>query len=107
MPMSISTPIACSENPAWVLSAAEAASVPPVASTSSIEQEPARRLLHLEHARAVFEVVRDVDDGRRQLALLANRHEALAAPIGQRRGEDEPARFDPGNGVDLAPFPLA
>ena len=51
--------------------------------------------LHLEHAAAVLQRVRERDHRRRQLALLADQRERLAVALGQRRAEDEAARLDP------------
>jgi hypothetical protein len=53
------------------------------------QQQATLPRLHLEHAGAVLEVVRDVHHGGWQLALLADRHEALAASLGERRRKDE------------------
>src|SRR5690606_17280260 len=62
---------------------------------------------HLDRCIAVFEVVRHPHDGRRKLAFLADRHESLRMSVGERARDDEPARFDARNGIDVAPFALA
>src|SRR5262245_30047459 len=71
------------------------------------EDEPALAALHFEHAGGVFERVVALDHGRWELALLADRHEALAAALGERGGEDEPARLDAGDRVGRRPFARA
>ena len=70
------------------------------------EQHP----LAVEHAdrdldlgRAVLEVVGAAQRRRRQLAGLAHRHQAAAELAGQRAGDQEAARLDPGDEVDPSP----
>ena len=102
MPMSINTPTPCTEYPARRLNARGGGERAARREHVVDQHEPARARLHFEHAVAVLEVVRDIDDRRRQLALLADRHEALATAIGERRREDETARLDARDGVDAA-----
>ena len=71
------------------------------------QDEAALAALHLQHARPVLERVLALDDRRRKLPLLAHRHEALAALLGECRGQDEAARLDARNRVGLAPFAIA
>src|SRR5262249_27698250 len=68
------------------------------------DHDAAHTRLHLQYALAVLERVRRADDGRGELSLLADRHETLAVPERERRGEDEAARLDAGDGVDVLPW---
>src|SRR5437764_1070847 len=61
-----------------------------------------RVLVHLQCRGAVFEVVFDAHDVRRKLAELADGDEPDPELVGDRSGEDEPARFHPDDGVDGA-----
>ncbi len=54
----------------------------------------------LELVGAVLELVLLADDRPRELARLADRHEAGAQAIRDRRGEDEAARLDADDAVD-------
>ena len=54
----------------------------------------------LEGVRAVLERVLDGDRLGRELAELADRHEAGVELVGHRRAEDEPARLHPDDDVD-------
>ena len=56
--------------------------------------------MDLELVGAVLELVLLADDRPRQLACLADRHEAGAQAIRHRRGEDEAARLDADDAVD-------
>ena len=82
-----------------------AAAVPPVASTSSMTSTrssgwmASRWISSL--SRAVLQLVLLADDGPRQLAGLAHRHERGAEAVGDRRGEDEAAGLDADDAVDL------
>ena len=79
--------------------------VPPVASRSSTIRTcwPGldRVAMDLEGVRAVLERVLDRDRLGRQLAQLADRHEAGAQLVGHRGAEDEAARLHPDDDVDL------
>ena len=81
-----------------------AAAVPPVASTSSTisTRSPGcdRVAVDLEQVGAVLELVLLALDLPRQLAGLADRDEAGAEPVGDRRGEDEAAGLDAEHLVD-------
>ena len=50
--------------------------------------------LDLDRVGAVFERVFVADRGARQLVLLAHHGEAEPEPVGERRGDQEAARFD-------------
>ncbi len=56
-----------------------------------------RVLMHLDDVDAVFELVILADGLGRQLALLADRHEAAAQAVGDGAAEDEAARLDAGH----------
>ncbi len=79
--------------------------MPPVAirSSTSSTRSPGvdRVLVHLDDVDAVFERVVLADRPPGQLALLAERHEAGAEPVGDRAAENEAARLDAGDDVDL------
>src|SRR5262245_36313622 len=53
--------------------------------------------MDLDDVNAVFELVVLADGLRRQLALLTDRHEAAAQPVGHRTAEDEATRLDAGD----------
>lgn len=55
--------------------------------------------VHLDRRRAVFELVGFLDRRERQLALLADRHEADVQLVRDDRADDEPARVEAGNDV--------
>ena len=57
--------------------------------------------MHLERVGAVFQLVVKRVRVERQLARLADRHEADVQLQRQRRGKDEPARLGRGDDVDL------
>ena len=59
-----------------------------------------RACVHLERVGAVLQIVGDADALAGQFLGLAHRHEARAQRIGQRRSEDEAARFDADHQVD-------
>ncbi len=59
-------------------------------------------LMDLDDVDAVFELVVLADRLPRQLALLADRHEAAAQAVGHRAAQDEAARLDPRHGLDPA-----
>ena len=54
-------------------------------------------LMDLDDVDAVFELVFLADGLGRQLALLADRHEAAAQPVRHRAAQDEAARLDAGD----------
>ena len=58
-------------------------------------------LVHLHLVQPVFEAVGDAHRLVRQLALLADRHEAGRKLVRDRAAEDEAARLDAGDLVDL------
>ena len=58
-------------------------------------------LVDLDDVDAVFQRVLLADGLPRQLALLADRDEAAAQPVGDGAAEDEAARLDAGHRVDL------
>ena len=60
-------------------------------------------LVHLHLVEAVFQRIGDADPLVGQLALLADRHEAGRELMRHRATEDEAARFDAGDLVDLLP----
>src|SRR5207247_105242 len=60
-----------------------------------------RVTMDLEGVRAVLEGVLDRNGLRRQLAELADRHQAGLELDGHRRAEDEPTGFHPNDDVDL------
>src|SRR5262249_58446630 len=64
-----------------------------------------RVLVHLHLVDAVFERISDGDALVGQLALLADRHEAGRYLVRDRAAEDEAARLDAGDLVDLASRP--
>ena len=66
-----------------------------------------RVLVHLHLVDAVFERIGDRHRGVRQLALLADRHEAGRELVGDRAAEDEAARLDARDLVDLGARPRA
>ena len=55
----------------------------------------------LHHGLAVLEVVRRADGGGWQAAGLAHRHEARIECVRDRTTENETARLDPGNELDI------
>ena len=59
-----------------------------------------RILVDLDDVDAVFQLVLLADGLRRQLALLADGHEAAAKAVGDGAAEDEAARLDAGNRLD-------
>ena len=83
-----------------------ATAVPPVA-IEVVDQDDAlaradRVRVDLDLVDAVFERIGDAHRLVRQLALLADRHEAGRELMRHRAAEDEAARLDPGHLVDLA-----
>ena len=64
-----------------------------------------RILVHLHFVDAVFERIADADALERQLALLADRHEAAGQLVRDGAAENEAARLDAGDPVDLAAGP--
>src|SRR5215831_5293070 len=58
--------------------------------------------VNLERVPAIFQVVAVAFDLRGQLLRLADRHEASAQMVGQRRGEDETARLDADYAIDIS-----
>src|SRR5664280_328931 len=58
--------------------------------------------VHLQHRFAVLELVRRLERGRRQFALLAHRYEAGPEVVGNRGRQDEAAGLDPDHLVDGA-----
>ncbi len=64
-----------------------------------------RILVHFHLVDAVFERIADADPLERQLAFLADRHESARHLMRNRAAEDEAARLDAGNLVDLAAGP--
>ncbi len=91
--------------PIFSISLQAASAVPPVAirsSTSNILSPLCDRVgVDLDAVGAVFEFVVVAYGLGGQLAFLADRNEALAQRVGQRRAEDEAARLDAGDLVDL------
>ena len=61
--------------------------------------------MHLHVVEPVFERIGDRDGGVRQLALLADRHEARRQLMRDRAAQNEPARLDAGDLVDLPSRP--
>src|SRR3546814_6855793 len=59
--------------------------------------------MHFHLVAAVFEAVRNAHRLVRQLALLADRHEAGRQLVRQRAAEDEAARLDAGDLVNAGP----
>ena len=57
--------------------------------------------VNLHAVLAVFQIVILADHGVRQLALLAHRHEADGKLVRHRAAQDEAARLDAGDLVDL------
>ena len=64
-----------------------------------------RVLVHLHVVEPVFERIGDRDRVVRQLALLADRHEARRQLMRDRAAQDEPARLDASDLVDLRSGP--
>src|SRR5580700_3618106 len=64
-----------------------------------------RVLVHFHFVDAVFERIADAHPLERQLALLADRHEAGRDLVRNRAAEDEAARLDAGDLVDLTACP--
>ena len=62
-----------------------------------------RVLVHLHLVEPVFQAVGDAHRLMRQLALLADRDEAGRELMRDRAAEDEAARLDAGDLVDLQP----
>src|SRR5215510_2483230 len=58
--------------------------------------------MNLDRIDAIFERVVLSDDLVRQLALLANGHEAAAEHVRHRTAQNEASRFDAGDVVDIA-----
>ena len=56
--------------------------------------------VHFERVGAVLQIVGDADALAGQLFRLAHGDEAGAERVGQRRGEDEAARFDADHQID-------
>lgn len=63
--------------------------------------------VNFEGVGAVFEIVGDADHGRGQLARLAHGDKAGVEAVGERRAEDEAARFNAENEIDLAFQPVS
>ncbi len=59
-----------------------------------------RVLVHLDHVDTVFQRVLLADGLPRQLAFLADRHEAAPEPVGDGPAQDEPARLDADHRID-------
>src|SRR5215472_12593100 len=57
--------------------------------------------MHFQHTGPIFQVVLHRDHLSGQLPLLAHRHEAGPENVSQRRSEDEAARFDPDDLIDM------
>src|SRR6202044_3539915 len=57
------------------------------------QHDAPRAALHLEHTRAILQVVRDIDHRGRQFALLAHERESLRALERERGAENEAARL--------------
>ncbi len=93
--------------PIWRKSLTAPSAVPPVAIRSStrITFSPGRDrvLVHLHLVEPVFQAVGDAHGLVRQLALLADRDEAGRNLVGDGAAEDEAARLDAGDLVDLLP----
>ena len=60
-----------------------------------------RIAVHLQRVGSIFQFIGDARRLRRQLARLADRGKSCSQPAGQRRGEDEAARFDAQYQIDL------
>src|SRR5437764_961090 len=58
--------------------------------------------VNLDRVDAVFERIFLPDDARGELALLADRHEAAAEHMSYGAAEDEAARLDAGDKIDIA-----
>ena len=84
--------------------------MPPVASKSSITRarSPLRHAVDvdLDTIRAVLEIVVVAIELARQLARLADRHEPRVDLVRERGAEDEAARLDADDLVDLAAIAL-
>ena len=102
---SISTPTPTIVPPSVSTRRDVAAAVPPVASTSSMIRIRSSGWMasrcSSSLARAVLEAELLADDGPRQLAGLAHRHERRPEAVGDRRGDDEATGLDPDDPVDL------
>src|SRR6266704_1574248 len=60
--------------------------------------------LHIQDAGTILEFVGHIDHRRRQFALFANQHKPLAAAVREGGAQDEAARLDSRQGVDLSPL---
>ncbi len=91
--------------PIFSISAAAAKAVPPVASRSSTRMHPLafsqRVLVDLDPVRAVLKRIFLGLDLGGKLALLPDGDETLAERVGQRRADDEAARLDADDRIEL------